>query len=300
MWESTFAPLNVMQAIEILDRYRPGARIIAGGTDLIMQLQAGEKIPRCLVDISNIPELQAIMIEDDQIVLGACATHAQVSSSPLIQVSAGVLAAAAGEVGSPQIRSVGTIGGNVVNAQPAADTALALIALSAQARIIGKDKKNWIPVENLYQQPGISKIDSSAEILESFRFKIMDPLSGSAYRRLGKCKSIALPVICAAAVVHLDENGEIFRKCRLAIGPVGPTPCLANEATEWLFGKPVNSEVIKDAARIARGCAHPRSSLLRCSADYREQMVEIIVKSVLSKAADEAKMKYRQLSDLKE
>lgn len=296
MWKASYFPKTIEEALEILHHAAASARILAGGTDLILQLQTGEKKVRDLVDISRIESLQAIRLEREQIHIGGCATHENVNASNKIWQHAGVLAQAAGEVGSPQIRSLGTLGGNVVNAQPAADSALALIALDAEAKIKSWIGSEWRPMIALYKQPGMSLVDSTEEVLEEFRFPVLGPSSGSAYRRLGKCKSIALPVVTAAAVVHLDTKCEQFMGCRLAIGPVGPIPCLAEEVVEWITGQPVCDEVILEASRMARECAHPRSSLLRCSADYREQMVEVIVRSILSDAVENAKLRYLQLN----
>lgn len=291
MWEHVFKPDSISRALEYLDIYHPHARVIAGGTDLVLQLQSGEKSSRYLVDISMIKGLNSITEDSNSLTVGACATHAEIASSMLIHKYARVLALAAEEVGSPQIRSLGTLGGNVVNAQPAADPALAITALRAEAKIRTLERDRWVPVIELYQNPGISKLDSSKEIIEAFCFKKITQRTGSSYRRLGKCKSIALPVLCAAAVVQLADIEDHIVDCSLVIGPVAPTPCTANEVTDWIRGKPAVDEVLAEAARIARLCSHPRSSLLRCSADYREEMVEVVVRSVLAEAVHEAKMR---------
>jgi len=303
----------------MLADYGGQARVIAGGTDLVLQLRRGERQASCLVDVSRIETLRGISEADGFITVGAGTTHAEVAESPLIREQAAVLAQAAAEVGSAQIRSVGTLGGNVVNAQPAADTALALLALDAEAEIVGVGGAHWVGLAELYEGPGVSRVDSTAELVRAFRFRPPGwgghgqetgpsgrvPLVGSAYRRLGKCKSIALPVLCAATVVRLSRDAptglsnpagggefgdpprasrEKFASVSIALGPVSPQPFRAAGAEAWLVGQPVTAETIAHAANLAQEEARPRDSLLRCSRVYREAMVAVLVQSTLEQA----------------
>jgi len=208
------------------------------------------------------------------IILGAAVTHADAAASPLIRTVAPVLADAASEVGSPEIRNVATIGGNVVNAQPAADTALALLALEAEAKIVGAGRARWVPLLDLYQDAGRSAVDSTAEVVRGFRFNVPVGQVGSAYRRLGKCKSIALPVLCAATMVKL-EAGQVV-SAAIGLGPVAPLPFRPSEAEVWLAGRPATAESATRAAELAQAEAQPRDSLLRCAREYREEMVGVL------------------------
>jgi carbon-monoxide dehydrogenase medium subunit len=200
----------------------------------------------------------------------------------LIQRHAPVLSQAAAEVGSPEIRNVATLGGNVVNAQPAADTALALLALDAEAEIVGAEGARWVTVSDLFKGVGVSSVDSSADLLRSFRLRVPAGRVGSAYRRLGKCKSIALPVLCAATVVKLAD--EHFSAAALSLGPVAPRPFRPANAEASLVGRPVSAETIARAVQLAQEEAKPRDSLLRCAKDYREAMVSVLVQSTLEQA----------------
>lgn len=287
MIEEYLRPTTVDEALHALAAYRGQARIVAGGTDLVLQLQRGEQSARCLVDISGLDGLRGIALSGDTITVGAATTHAELAASPLIRQHAAALAQAAGEVGAAQIRNVATVGGNVVNAQPAADTALALLALDAEAQVVRLDGAAWVPLADLYEAPGRSRVDSCSELLAAFRFRAVSHppglRSGSAYRRLGKCKSIALPVLCAAAVVRLE--GDRFASAAIALGPVAPRPTRATEAEAWLTGRPATTEAIAQAAALAQAESHPRDSLLRCSAEYRAAMVAALVRSVLERAA---------------
>ncbi|MFH1929383.1 MAG: xanthine dehydrogenase family protein subunit M [Chloroflexota bacterium] len=287
MWQEYLYPVTVAEAVQMLADYGGRARVIAGGTDLVLQLRSGERQAFCLVDISRIDELRGITEADEIITIGAATTHAEVAASPLIRRRAEVLAQAAAEVGSPQIRNRGTLGGNVLNAQPAADTALALLALDAQAEIVGQGGAYWLPMSEMYAGPGVSRVDSSTELVRAFRFRGLGWQAGSSYRRLGKCKSIALPVICAAAVVHLD--GAKFVSAAISLGPVAPRPWRPAAAEAWLAGQPAADENIAQAAKLAQQDAKPRSSLLRCSSAYRREMVAVLVRDTLSSAVAAAR-----------
>jgi carbon-monoxide dehydrogenase medium subunit len=282
MWQEYHTPETVHQALDLLAEWSGQARIIAGGTDLVLQLKRGERRADCLVDVSRIGELRRIEKADGVVTLGAAVTHAEVASSPLIQSLTPVLAQAAAEVGSPEIRNTATIGGNVVNAQPAADTALALLALEAEAEVVGAAGPTWVPLLELYKSAGISAVDSTAEMVRSFRFKVPSGHTGSAYRRLGKCKSIALPVLCAATVVRLEADKVIA--AAIGLGPVAALPFRPHEAEGWLAGKPATLETARQAAALAQKEARPRDSLLRCSREYREAMVGVLVQSTLEQA----------------
>jgi carbon-monoxide dehydrogenase medium subunit len=282
MWQEYLYPETVREAVDLLAGRSGQARIVAGGTDLVLQLKRGERRAACLIDISRIDAMRRIEESDGTIILGAAVTHAEAAASPLLRAAVPVLALAASEVGSPEIRNLATIGGNVVNAQPAADTALALLALDADAEIVGAGGARWAPLLNLYRGAGISAVDSTAELVTRFRFQIPVGQVGSAYRRLGKCKSIALPVLCAAAVVRL-EAGKVV-SASIGLGPVAPLPFHPARAEKWIAGQPVTAETIMQAATLAQEEARPRDSLLRCAREYREAMVGVLVKTTLEQA----------------
>jgi len=320
MWQEYLYPATVDEALHMLADHGGQACVIAGGTDLVLQLRRGERQADCLVDISRIETLRGISEAGGFITIGAATPHAKVAGSPLIRERAAVLAQAAAEVGSAQIRNVGTLGGNVVNGQPAADTALALLALDAEAEVVGVNGSaeraevgaRWVGLAELYEGPGASRVDSTAELVRAFRFRVPTGRSGSAYRRLGKCKSIALPVLCAATVVRLSggasaglsnpaEGGGFgnpsrafreqprFASVAIALGPVSPRPFRTTGAEAWLAGQPVTAETIAHAAALAQEEANPRDSLLRCSRVYREAMVAVLVQSTLERAVAAAR-----------
>ena len=321
MWQEYLRPTTVDDALQMLADHGGQARVIAGGTDLVLQLRRGERQASCLVDVSRVDALRGISEAGSFITIGAATTHAEVVRSLLIRERAAVLAQAAAEVGSAQVCNVGTLGGNVVNAQPAADTALALLALGAEVQVVGVDGARWVGLAELYEGPGASRVDSTAELVRAFRFRSPGweghgretcpsgrvPLIGSAYRRLGKCKSIALPVLCAATVVWLSRDASAgssnpaqgggsgnpprafreqlkFESVAIALGPVAPRPFRAASAEAWLVGRPATAETVAHAATLAQEEANPRDSLLRCSRVYRRAMVAVLVRSTLERA----------------
>jgi CO/xanthine dehydrogenase FAD-binding subunit len=289
MWEMNYTPQNLSEALRILEQSEGNARIIAGGTDLVLQLHSGERSTKCLIDITGIESLNGISEDQDFITIGAATPHAVVAKSEAINWYARVLTSAAAEIGSPQIRNRATIGGNVVNAQPAADTALALIALDAEAQIQSNQYSGWRPVADLFRGPGISSLDSTKEILVAFRFAKTVGKLGSAYRRLGKCKSIALPVLCAAVVISMDDECTHIRGGHLVLGPVAPKPLCIDMLSEGFGQQPANDKSIERLVQIASALAHPRDSLLRCSVEYREKMVKTLVKNVIIQALEDAR-----------
>lgn len=283
MVEEYLFPKSVEEALELLERYGGDARIIAGGTDLVLQLKRGEVRARVLVDITRIPEIKGIKEEDGYIWIGATTTHQEVAESPLIQNKAGLLAKACRSLGSLQIRNVGTIGGNLVNAMPAADSVIALVALDAEVEVVGKGGTRWIPVTQFHRDVGECCINPCFELVRGVRFRPLEENEGSSFQRLARRRALILPILNVGVVVGWDEGK--FVKAAIAIGPVSPVPFRARKAEEFLKGAPISLESIEEASRLAQEEAQPRSSLLRGSAEYRKDMVKVLVRRALMEAA---------------
>lgn len=289
MWQEYLLPASVEEALEMLAAHEGEARIIAGGTDLIIQLSNKECLAKCLVDITGIEELKRISMDGNTIVIGAGVTHSQVASSHLIRRRAAVLAEAAQAIGSPQIRNVGTVVGNVVNAQPAADTAVALLALGAEAEIATVSGPRRVPLEELFLGLGISSVDSTAEMVTAVRFPALGENQGSAFERIAKRKALALPILNAAVVVTLNSTGDAFQEARIALAPVAPMPFRARRAEEALRGAAVAPESIDQALEAALQESHPRTSLLRASREYRQEMIKVLLRRAINRAVSAAK-----------
>ncbi len=287
MWEEYISPASVEEALDILKSHKKQARIVAGGTDLILDLKDQIREVKCLVDISGIEELRKIERDGDNIKIGAAVTHSQAASSKLIQENAPALAEAALAIGSPQIRNQGTVVGNVINAQPAADTAVALFALEAKAEITTGSGRQLVPIEKLYKGIGASKVDSTAEIVTALYFKSLKNNQGSAFVRLSQRKALALPMLNVAAVVTIQDDH--FEEARIVVAPVAPMPLRSRKAEAALQGALIGLDSINTAAASAASEAQPRDSDLRGSAEYRKEMVKILVRRALEQASQRAK-----------
>ncbi len=282
MWDDYLFPQSVEEALEILQAHGGKARIIAGGTDLALQCQRGRNPARVMVDITHIPGLESIEERDGSIYIGARVTHAEVAASPLIRSRAAVLAQACRSVGGPQIRNVGTLVGNVVNALPAADGAIGLFALDAEAEVAERTGRRWTPIADLYAGVGRCTVDSCQAMITQLRFRALDDGAGSAFERLAKRKALILPILNAGVALWTDDGA--VREARIAIGPVATTPFVATEAAQSLVGRVPGDAEVAEAARLAAEAAQPRYSLLRGSAEYRKSMVEVLVRRALTRA----------------
>lgn len=286
MWQNYLFPATVQEALEMLANHGGQARIIAGGTDLVLQSQRGQCAATVMVDITRIPGLDAIEERDGHITIGCQVTHARIAASPLIRQKAEVLALACGSVGGPQTRNVGTLVGNVVNALPAADGAVALFALEAEVEVVDADGRRWLPIAEMYAGVGECTINPCVQMVTAVRFRPLSDGWASAYQRLANRKALALPILNTAVVVGLEEG--VCSEVRIAVGPVAPIPFRAREAEAALAGQPPTPEAVVRAARLAAEAANPRDSALRGSRDYRKAMVEVLVRRALTEAVTKA------------
>jgi carbon-monoxide dehydrogenase medium subunit len=182
---------------------------------------------------------------------------------------------------------LGTLAGNIVSAQPAADGSLALTALGASLTVIGHGYERQIGIANAFAGPGVSKIDATKEVLTRITIPINGERRGSSYQRLAMRRSLSLPMVAAAAVVRLEKNR--FERVRLAVGPMAPTPLLVSEIDDLLWGKSVSHGNISKAVEILGMVAQPRDSLLRGSRDYRLSMVQVLACKAIMAASMKAR-----------
>ncbi len=285
MFRKYYRPENAAEALAILAEYEGRARVLAGGTDLVVQLNKGDLSFDAVVDITAITELRYIMEEDDRIKIGALATHTDLAQSPLLKEKASFLADAAGEVGSLQIRNVGTVGGNIVNAQPAADTAVPLMALNAVATVVSADGTKQLPFEKLYHPRGGTTLDPTCELLTEISFVPPSNAGGSgAFGRVAKRKALSLPVFNTAVVILPAAGQKIIRETRIVMGPVARLPFRAKQAEQVVLSNLPGDASFREAAEMASVEAKPRDSVFRGSAAYRKQLVRVIVYRALLKA----------------
>jgi len=279
-----FFPGTVAECVEILVRFEGRARVIAGGTDLFLWLKEGKASAEALVDVSRLEALRIFQDEMDRVVLGPALTHAEVASNPVVKALFPALSDGCRNVGSPQIRNIGTLGGNIVSAQPAADSVVPLVALDAECEIAGFSGTRTEPLEGLFLGVGKSKLDPSRELITKIIVKKPQGQFSSAFSRIASREAMALPVINAAVRLTIHEG--VITGARIVTAPVAVTPFRAKKAEEFLLGKkPGNKGDLRKAAELAEREAKPRDSLVRGSGGYRKVLVGDLVEQALMQAA---------------
>ena len=286
--EAYLIPETLEQCLEALESYRGEASIIAGGTDFMLALKEKKIAVQAIVDITRIPELLTLEFRGDSFYIGAGVTHGRVAVHERVRKIFPALAESCMSVGSPQIRNIATLlGGNVVSAQPAADSSIALVALGARAQIVSSGGQRTELVENLYAGVGQSKVDPRREVLTGFILPLPVPESGNAFTRFAPREALALPIVSAAACITLAEG--CIRQARICIGPVAVHPFRPLQAEQNLLGKRAeDNAALEEAAVIASQEAKPRDSLLRGSGKYRQALVRDLVYRALASAVKKA------------
>jgi len=290
LWNHYYLPTTVDEALGQLAHHAGQARVVAGGTDLLLELQQGRK-PRldALVDVTRIPEMTQIRESGAWIHIGAAVTHTAIVASALLAQRATCLVESCGVIGGPQVRNVATLGGNVAHALPAGDGTLSLVALDAEAEVAGPAGRAWRSVVSLFAGPGKSALDLTQEVIVQFRFQGGDPTQGeaTAFKRIMRPQGVALPILGLAVWVRL--SGNHVAAARLALGPAGPVPLRAQAAERWLSGLPANDLALDQVTELVWSEARLRTSPHRATADYRREMVAVLVHRALPLALDRAR-----------
>lgn len=280
-WKDYEKPKSIAAALVCLEQAGGRGRVLAGGTDLITKLRQGTDGPELLVDITGIEGFNRIREEEAFIHIGAAVTHAEVAKNPLIRKEADILAKGCARVGSPQIRNVGTLMGNVINAQPAADGAIPLTALACEIKVVSKSGDRWVPIADAYRGLGRSSIDPTSEVASEIRFRKVGGAGRTGFFRIARRKALTLPVLNGAIVLILDAQSKRIREARIALGPVAEGPFRAGNAEAFLTSKEVSRDLFREAARIAAEESRPRTSVLRGGSAYRKEMVRVFLERTL-------------------
>ncbi|MDF2875241.1 MAG: aerobic-type carbon monoxide dehydrogenase, middle subunit CoxM/CutM-like protein [Sporomusa sp.] len=272
---------SLQQAVQLI-KENSGYYLIAGGTDLMVKLKEKLIDPVAIVDISRLEELGGITWDNGRITIGAAVTHSQVYESAVINRYAPALAKAAGLVGSPQIRNTGTIGGNIGNASPAADTVPVLIAYGAQVKVATGSGIKEISLSNLFTGPGRTVLEPG-EIIVAITFQAQQPGQSSSFQKLGKRKALAIAVVNAAVWLEVEENTRKVTGVRLALGSVAATVIRATEAESILLGQVISHSLIQQAADKVVETVKPIDDV-RSEAVYRQQTAGVLIKRALEEA----------------
>jgi CO/xanthine dehydrogenase FAD-binding subunit len=283
-WEAYFLPGSLQEALGILEEKQGAARILAGGTDLVLQQRRRRNKAKMLVDISRIPGLSQIVKHGDTIHIGANCTHAQAAESPLLKQYLPALSCACSQIGSPQIRNMGTLVGNIVSAQPGADAALALHAFHTSVTVAGFAGAREMSLIDLYAGLGLCCVDSTRDLITAISITLPKKRMLNAFERLSSRGTLTLPVVNTGVCLELNDDDSVALG-RIAIGPVSPKPFRALKAESFLEGKPLTSEVFQKAAEMAAEESRPRDSLLRGSREFRQAMVSVMVRRALMRAS---------------
>jgi carbon-monoxide dehydrogenase medium subunit len=259
-------------------------QLLAGGTDLVIGMKALTETPESVISLQKIPGLAGITTEaDNSISIGAMTKVREVELSGDIQQHHTALAEGASEIGSIQIRNLATIGGNIAHASPAADTVAGLLVADAQVDIAGADGERSVPIGELFTGPGQTVL-APGEIIT--RFRLPSPASGSHYIKHKIREVMDLAFIGVAAALNLD-NGTIT-DARIGLAAVAPTPIRATEAENLLNGNVPTAELLEQAGEAAAATASPISDL-RCSAEHRREMVDVLTRRAIQHALERAR-----------
>ncbi len=278
------APRSLKEALQILSD-RPEAIPLAGGTDLLVRVKEGSRSVETLLSLKRVPELRQYA-HNGTLILGSTVTVGRIAADPRIQQAYTALAVGAGLIGSVQIRNVATVGGNLCNASPSADTAPPLLVLGAQAVIAGAQGERTIPLEEFFEEPGRTALQAG-ELLTAITLPQPAQRSGSFYLRHTPRARMDLAVVGVAAAVTVEADGSIV-DARLALGAAAPVPLRARQAEALLAGQVLTDELWREVGATAAREAEPIDDQ-RASAEYRRHLVDVLTRRALRCALARAK-----------
>lgn len=275
-----FDPKTVSQAVRLLRKHQGSTKVLAGGTDLFLRMRHRAVMPDVIVDLKRIKALSGLRYSGQKgLRIGATVTHAEVESHASVRRHYGALAAAVGWVGSLQTRHRGTVAGNLCNASPAADTAPALLAYRAEVKIVGPDGDRQVPIDAFFQGPGQTVLRPDEIVTEILVPPPPSKLGWGFLRRTRTAIDIALVSSCA--VIRAD-NG-VCGEASIGLGAVASTPLRANDAEALLRGKQPNPDLLEAVGKAAAAACRPISDV-RCSAEYRQDMAEVLTRRCVESA----------------
>jgi len=273
---------TVEEACSLLSQYGNKAKLIAGGTDLLVSMRRAKIAPVYVINVKAIPNLDYIHHDGDGLRIGALATLSEIENSPLIRDRFPMIGDSARQIGTPQVRNVGTLGGNLCNAAPSADMAPPLIGLGAKAKLKGPKGERAVALEHFFTGPGETRLQVG-EMLIEIQIPHQPPHTQGVYLKLPARTAIDLAVVGVAVVVTLDTKGANILDTKIVLGAVAPTPIRARQAENVIRGKTISDGLTKEAAQIAGEEAKPISDV-RGSASYRKEMVEVLTKGAIRQA----------------
>ena len=277
---------SLEEALDAASASKGASAFLAGGTDLLVQIKEGKKQPRCVIDVKGVHEMAGLTLSGDELSIGALTCIRTLETSLSVSEKAPLLAQAAAKLGSMQIRHRATIGGNLCNASPSADTASALLALDAQVEIYGKTGTRVIDLDKFFLGPGATVL-GDGEILTRLKIPLTRKRRGSVYYKLSTRKAMDLAFVGVAVLLELD-GGDRISKARIALAAVDPTPIRVPSVEKQLEGRMLSFDAARESAELAARSCKPISDL-RASAEYRREMVRELCQQGLLAAYRQAK-----------
>ena len=287
LWQQYLQPKTLAQAMDAFANAPKPLAPIAGGTDLLLDLEQGRHAPvHSLIDVSGIGELLALEIRGEYLFVGGGVPVNHIVANPLALAHAQAMTEACELIGGPQVRNVATLGGNVAHALPAADGTIALLALNVEAEIAGFAGTRRMPFAELFAGPGKSTLKRGEELLVGFYLPLKKKGQASCFKRIMRPQGVALPIINIA--VWVERKKDMLKDIRIAVGPGGPTPWRANEAEQILAAGRMSEEAVNRALEAVLAQVGFRSSPRRANADYRKHLVGELLKDTLETAWERA------------
>lgn len=287
LWHEYLRPTNLSQALQAFAEAPRPILPIAGGTDLLLDLEQGRHAPvHTLLDVTSIAEMSVLDVRGEELFVGAAVPVNRIVLDPLAIEHAQALTEACNLIAGPQVRNVATLGGNVAHALPAADGTIALLALHAQAEVAGSDGVRRVPFRELFLGPGKSSLKHGEELLVGFYLPLSKTGQASCFKRIMRPQGVALPIINIA--IWLERSNNVIGQIHIAVGPGGPTPWSGTEAEKALLGQPLNHGSFSVAVEALLEQVGFRSSARRASSDYRRHIVVGLFKKVLETAWERA------------
>ncbi|MCP4670382.1 MAG: xanthine dehydrogenase family protein subunit M [Desulfobacula sp.] len=286
------SPTSVEEAISFYGQHSETSKFVAGGTDVIVKLKEEWMEPDFLISLKKIKALSELHKNEatKELSIGALVTHATLEKSLMIQNNYPIIYDAVSNIGSLQVRNVGTIGGNLINAVPSADGAVPMIALDGVALLHGPEGERSIEVKDLFIKPYVTVL-KPGEILKKITIPPQEPNTGSAYIKFGRRAAMELPLIGIGVLLTLDDDLETCTRARIVLGVAAPTPIRALEAEKALTGEKINEDILVKAGQIAADESQVRDSV-RGKAWHRKEMIRVQVRRMGLKCLDIIKTRF--------
>ena len=279
------AARSLDEAVELLKSSNGSARVLAGGTDLLVQMKTGAARPGLILDVKRIPELMRVTLDGSGLRLGAAAPAAEIAENPAVQRAYPGLAEAIALIGSTQIQGRASVGGNLCNASPAADTVPALLALEAECLVVGPAGERRLAAADFVRGPGENALEAG-ELLVALRVAARPARSSDAYLRFIPRSEMDIAVVGAAVALTLDAEGTCTA-ARVALGAVAPTPIVVPEAAAALVGSRLDDDALARAAEAANAACNPIDDK-RGTVAYRRKLAGVLTRRASSIAAARA------------